>query len=278
MSPRPVTVGVTGTPGAAALTRWAAREALARGCSLRIVHAATYDSGDVPAWRRHARAVLARAVGVARSAAPGVDVETALVHEPPLRALTTAATEADLLVLGAFGHGRPGDGPAGPVLLPILRGAVTPVAAVHADTADHTGPVVVGVKHPDQDTPLLRAAHDFARRRDWDLRIVHAQGPRGRDGSVAERMTGLARDWSTDRVAVHADVVEDRALPALLRAAHHAGLLVVGNHRTGDRPRLRSTTFETVRAAGCPVLVVPVETPEVTARTPEPAPPREAAR
>ncbi|SFN38403.1 Universal stress protein family protein [Pseudonocardia ammonioxydans] len=257
MSGRPVVVGVTGSPGSVAVTRWAAREASARRCGLRIVHAAAYDTGDVPAWRRHARWVLTRAAGIARATAPGVAVEAALVHDSPVRVLTGAASEADLLVLGAIGHQRIGDGPADPAVLTVLHTVGVPIAVVHADTADRTGPVVVGIERPEGDIELVRVAHECARRRGTDLRIVHALRPRSGPGDVAGQVEDLARRWDSDEVAVHADVVDDRALPALLRAAGHAGLLVLEARPADRRPWLRSTVTELALGAECPVLVVP---------------------
>ncbi|MEJ8278167.1 universal stress protein [Pseudonocardia spirodelae] len=70
----------------------------------------------------------------------------------------------------------------------------------------------------------------------------------------------LARLWDerSDAVDVGLDVVDDRPLPALLRAAEHAGLLVVGSRPHPARPVRRSTVAELVRSARCPVLVHPV--------------------
>lgn len=268
MSGRPVIVGVTGSPGSAAVTRWAAREALTRHRGLRLVHAAAYDTGDVPAWRRHARSVLSRATGGARGAAPGVNIEVAVHHESPIRVLTAAAAEAELLVLGAIGHGRPGDGPAEPILHSVLRAVRTPVAVVHAETVDRTGPVVVGVEDPAGDTEVLRVAHDYARCRGSDLQIVHALRPPAGRGDLAVQVTELARRWDSGQVAVHAEVIDDRALPALLHAARHAGLLVIGAHHTDGRPWIRSTTTALARSASCPVLIVPAGVSETTVRRP----------
>ena len=270
MSGRPVVVGVTGSPGSVAVTRWAAREASVRHCGLRIVHAAAYETGDVPAWRRHARWVLTRAAGIARAAAPGVAVEAALVHESPVRALTGAAAEADLLVLGAIGHQRIGDGPADPALLTVLHTVGVPIAVVHADTADRSGPVVVGIERPESDTELLRVAHECARRRGSDLRIVHALRPASGTGGTAEEFDDLARRWSSDGTAVHADVVDDRVYPTLLRAASRAGLLVMGARFSERRPWLRSTVTELALGADCPVLLVPPAGQATAARRREP--------
>lgn len=261
MSGRPVVVGVTGAPSSHATARWAAREALARHRVLRIVHAADYDTGDVPAWHRHARLVLSRAAATARGAAPGVVLETVLVEQPPVAALEAEALGAELLVLGAVGSGHPADGPADPVLRRVLDRVRVPVAVVHASTAEGTGPVVVGLEYPRTDAELLHDAHACARRRGGVLRIVHALRPgHGSAPAVTAVFAELARHWDerSDAVDVELEVVDDRPLPALLRAAEHAGLLVVGARPHVGGLLRRSTPEELACLAACPVLVRPV--------------------
>jgi len=103
----PVVVGVTGTSAGLAAVRLAAREAVSRGCQLRVVHAFTWPSHGPPGAgldydgaRRAASEVVDEAVATAQRSTPGVRVTGQLVDGLPDRVLLRLSRTSDLLVLG----------------------------------------------------------------------------------------------------------------------------------------------------------------------------------
>lgn len=107
---RPVLVGVDGSPASLAALRWAAAEATLRDTGLRIVHA-----WHIPVYAGHPlpEPDLLRegAYAVLEKAAQELDARTRHNHRADLvaghgsRVLIDAAAEAQLLVVGARGHG-----------------------------------------------------------------------------------------------------------------------------------------------------------------------------
>ena len=108
----PIVVGVDGSDLSIAALRWAVDEAKLAGAHVIAVSAytvpasiylvPTYDEGD---YERDAQAVLDASVSKALLD-DGVDVEKRLVQGRPARALTDAAHDAQLLVIGSHGRGE----------------------------------------------------------------------------------------------------------------------------------------------------------------------------
>ncbi|HEY2788418.1 MAG TPA: universal stress protein [Gaiellales bacterium] len=108
-----------GSPGARTALEWAAAEARLRGSRLRAVQAwhlpaAAYGSGGfVPPvginWEddleQAARAGLAKALDDAGGLLDGIEVERHVDEGSAAAVLSEAAADADLLVVGARGHG-----------------------------------------------------------------------------------------------------------------------------------------------------------------------------
>ena len=149
-----IVVGVDGSPGSLEAFRWALAEAGVRGAAVRVVHAwmvPLIDAVPEP-WaigspslgpsedevHEHleaaARKVLDASMEEARSANPGVEVESELAEGRPAAALLAAAEDADLLVVGSRGRG----GFAG-----LLLGSVSAQCVHHAPC-----PVVVVPPEP----------------------------------------------------------------------------------------------------------------------------------
>jgi nucleotide-binding universal stress UspA family protein len=132
-------------------------------------------------------------------------------------------------------------------------------------------PIVVGV----DDTEAARAALSFAMReatkRGSSLDVVTAWTARNlsdrayaqdvQDLAVAGALRGLEGSPTISR-----QVVEGDAATVLLSMARTADYLVVGAGRGvfDETGQLGSVTEQCVRAAGCPVLVVPRPTPAAT--------------
>jgi nucleotide-binding universal stress UspA family protein len=143
-------------------------------------------------------------------------------------------------------------------------------------TIDSADPVVVGVDGSEQATAAVRWAAQEAHRRRATLRVVHAwvwplyrvplgpaPGAPPGAGLRAAAESVLASARSTARaVAAELPVVTSlevgAAVPALLRAAEGAALLVVGNRGLGGFSGLLlgSTGIAVSARATCPVVVV----------------------
>ncbi len=113
--PRPVVVGVDGSPNSLAALTWAAAEAVRRGVSLLAVHAwlvalplpfAAAPGEITQELEDQAQAGLDEALARVRPRLPaGLDVQRRVVPCSPTQALLAAGREADLIVVGARGHG-----------------------------------------------------------------------------------------------------------------------------------------------------------------------------
>jgi nucleotide-binding universal stress UspA family protein len=139
-----VVVGVDGSAGSVAAIRLALEEARLRGAALRAVHAwsmPVYVGAPEPfllefptrtppvedalvGLERRARRILDDAIATALDGSePGVEIEPVVVEGRAAEALVDAAKDADLLVVGARGHGG---------FRGLLLGSVSEQVAHHA--------------------------------------------------------------------------------------------------------------------------------------------------
>ncbi len=130
-----IVVGVDGSDGGIRALDWAVAEAARRGGTVAAVTAWQWtepDLGaDVRAEREQAaRRALAEAVVAARAPYPQVAVSTEAVPGGAADALTRAATDADLLVLGSHGHSRLFHAVLGSVAEACIRQATCPVVVI----------------------------------------------------------------------------------------------------------------------------------------------------
>jgi nucleotide-binding universal stress UspA family protein len=274
--PAAVIVGVDGSGIALSAVRWATREARRRGAPLRIVHAAPYAERNADGQRR-AASILTQA----HTAASGVDrevpVTTELLTAQATPALTAAAADAELVVVGMGGGERYEDVRLHSTALALCTAAACPVAVVRGvgDAVPETGEVVLGIEDATADAAAVTVAFADAQRHHSDLVVVHA--PHG-TGPVRDHLMGQhahTRKWDaawfalTDGLAPwrsrHPDVpVEIRIVDApahahLLQAAVTARVLVLGTHADRSattRVVLGSTSHTVLRHAPCPVMVV----------------------
>jgi nucleotide-binding universal stress UspA family protein len=137
---RMVLVGVDGSPASISALRWAAREAELRGAPLRVVHAwapvppmyAGYYTGiDGEVMEKAARAVLDESTDQGLTAATDINVDARLMVGGAAQNLITAAAGAQLLVLGARGHGGFAGLLLGSTTHQCLHHAPCPVAVIH---------------------------------------------------------------------------------------------------------------------------------------------------
>jgi len=267
--PRPVVAGLDGSRESLAAADWAAREALRRGLPLRLVHAweglpdeaAEATLPELRAPQYHARRTLRFAVDRLNERYPQLYIAAEQVRKQPGPALIAEAENAELLVIGSRGAGGVSGFFSGSVAMATAAHVERPIVLVRAgDTAedehlpDSSGKpsvrtpcrdvaVVVDVGSPCDE--VLDFAFRAAELRRAPLRAVHAwhvpltQGTpdveeheRRREGAERE-LTGLLGPWREKfpAVLVRETLYEGRPAHVLVRAAHGAGLLVVGRRR-----------------------------------------------
>ncbi|MFB6612668.1 universal stress protein [Streptomyces sp. NPDC085524] len=186
-----VTVGLDGSPESAAAARWAAHEAELRGASLDLVHAEEWlENPPLPVTttegrRQWAEAVLRDTAEETHRAHPSLKIDTRRVGGLPALALTRAAEDSDMLVLGSRALGGIRGFLVGSTGASTIIEAVRPVVLVRS--VDHTGnppdgtrdrgPVVVGVDIHQPCDKLLAFAFEEAAHRRCPLVIIHGWSP-----------------------------------------------------------------------------------------------------
>jgi nucleotide-binding universal stress UspA family protein len=272
----PVLVAVDARPGSWDALEWAAAEAAARACALRIVHAVAWPrevldpfggAAGSPwdlAAQRAAELVLDEAAGRARAVEPALAVTTHLAAGPAASAVLREGRRDALIVVGAS-HRADRRGPlrAGSVSWPVAHRASGPVVVVELSGPVSRGPsagrVVVGPGGPAQPAGVLGFAFRAARRRGAGLTALHAgtgAGPVAGDAWITDAL----RPWRAafPDVPVIERVVAGPAGPALAAESAGAALLVIGAgpggrwRRSARSPELRAA----VLLARCPVAIV----------------------
>ncbi|WP_333772235.1 universal stress protein [Streptomyces sp. IBSBF 3136] len=286
---RPITAGVDGTEESLAALDWAAREAVRRGLPLRVVHVWRYEESLATADRDTQHGWVSQgvreAVRTVSGRHPELEVTVDVREDGAARALTGAAAEAEMLVLGSRGHGRVVGFLVGSVGQQVIAEAARPVVLVRADdrpAAEAAGRDVVVGQHggPEDSADALRFAFETAAARGatvravraWTLPPVFAYSPGSlkllddEGGLEPYERRGLAeavRPWRErfPEVPVAEHVEMGSAAQVLLAAAAHAQLTVVGRRarRTAVGTRIGSVAYGVLHHAACPVAVVPHE-------------------
>ncbi|MGA8209381.1 MAG: universal stress protein [Nocardioidaceae bacterium] len=283
-------VGIDGTGDGERALRYGLALARREDLSLRLVHVAPQPQVHAPVRPylpepqrvQIGQTVLAQARSSAEAA--GFDPErtaTVLAHGPRTAALLQQARDARCVVLGTRSSG----------LQHLFTGSTSLSVAAHADLPVHCVPrlwddedeargvVVAGLDGSDADEDVVAAAFDQAEvRSGTTLRFVHAWRPVGLyetailGRTLRARWEDSAREPLTKRIEEAArhhpgvawglDLRYERMPVALHMAADEADVLVLGRHGhlvpTGLL--VGSNTRTLLRAATCPVVVVPVRT------------------
>lgn len=284
MSTEPIVVGIDGSESALRAARWAAREASIRKAPLRLVHACMPTDGQSPTPLPPSMADMMVAAGRQWLADATVavedlwdDVTTDLIRDYEIDALVNESHTAQLVVLGARGHGGFTELLIGSVAVAVSARGSCPVAVIRGEDIDRTGkPIVVGVDSSSGSEAALAFAFEEASRRDVELVAVHAwsdsmtaaafaMAPFAVDwyevqseeqGLLAERVTGW-QDKFPD-VQVRRVVSRDHPARSLIDQARDAQLVVVGSRGRGAVVGLLlgSTSQQLLHHAPCPVAVV----------------------
>ncbi|MFB7469815.1 universal stress protein [Kitasatospora sp. NPDC056184] len=288
-----VLAGVDGSAESTAAARWAAAEAVRRGLALRLVHARTWldDIHGDPGQPADVRALTSRMLSDTRQAVldahPGLEVGAELIGdtdavEPLAATLASAASGAELLVLGSRGLGGFAGLLVGSVGLAVAGRCEVPAVFVRAGEAERPGrpdrpEVVVGVDTREPSREVVEFAFREAARRGTVLRAVHGWEPPavwGYAGGVsplteAEQFRVIERellsvalaDWREKFPEV--EVVEDTRIgtgsSALVEASADACLVVVGRRRRPHHAGLRlgPVAHAVLHHSQAPVVIVP---------------------
>ncbi|MGI5347062.1 universal stress protein [Streptomyces sp. CA-250714] len=297
---RNVTVGLDGSPESSAAAEWAAREAQLRGLPLRLLHVREPAPGPVaqtrslvgaePQQRWSERMPQEAADGI-RLRHSGVEVTVEQAEGPPAELLTTAAKDAELLVLGSRGLGGIAGFLVGSVGLAVAADVERPVVFVRAGeqaadehAMDPAGipsaatafrPVVLGLDADSPNDAVLAFAFEEAARRGAAVRAVHAwnlppyyvygmSALLGLHQELAKQkaaeITEALRPWRLKYPDV--EVVEESRIgsPAghLVEASYDGSLVVVGRRTRRGRlgARLGSVAHAVLHHAAAPVALV----------------------
>jgi nucleotide-binding universal stress UspA family protein len=128
--PRPVVVGADGSHASQAAVAFAFAEAAMRDVPLLAV-CALADTAGILGGGRLLEGDFERALVKCEAHYPEVVVSRQVAQGPPRSALLDAASQAQLLVVGARGRGGLGGMMLGSVSLAVLHHAPCPVAVVH---------------------------------------------------------------------------------------------------------------------------------------------------
>ncbi|MFG2122491.1 universal stress protein [Streptomyces sp. NPDC048710] len=286
---RPITAGVDGTEESLAALDWAGREAVRRGLPLRVVHAWRFHEGLHAADRDTQHGWVSDSVSDAvrtfSARHPELRTSVDVVEDGAVEALVSAATEAEMLVLGSRGHGTVVGFLLGSVGQQVIAETNRPVVLVRAGNepaAEAAGrDVVVGQQGGPQDSAAaLRFAFETAAARGatvravraWTMPPVFAYSPGslkllddvgGLEPYERKALSEALQPWRErfPQVPVAEHIEMGSAGQVLLSVAGGAQLMVVGRraHRTAVGARIGSVAHGVLHHAECPVAVVPHE-------------------
>ncbi|MFI8849076.1 universal stress protein [Streptomyces sp. NPDC053499] len=298
---RNVTVGLDGSSESRAAAEWAAREAELRALPLRLLHVREPSSASLaqsrlpagaPTWQDWTARMPQEAAEGLQLRHSRVEVTAEQVEGSPVEVLTSAAKDAELLVLGSRGLGAARGFLVGSVGLAVAARVERPVVFVRAGelaadehAMDPAGipsaatafrPVVLGLDADSPNDAVLAFAFEEAARRGAALRAVHGWNlppyyvyglsaalglPEELAVQKAAEVTEALRPWCQKYPDVR--VVEESRVgsPAqhLIEASCDSSLVVLGRRTRNSRigARIGSVTHAVLHHAAVPVTVVP---------------------
>lgn len=281
-----VAVGVDGSPESEAAIRYAVTEAKRRNAGLRLIHVLpTFPGGlaisvlDSAASTPTGRALMRRAIRIARAEDADVPIETRLVAGDRCGAIVDAGRDADEIVLG--------HDPA-PTLLRLATGSTVvgvaaraAVAVIAVSRSQETRQealghrtIIVGIKHPNNARALVQRGFELAAERGAAVRFIYAwELPPGYEALAAtsEERAELSRTAALEirqpltqlvksypDIACEIAVVHGNPARVLEEASRTADLLVLARRaHTFPRGYIGGVARAILHHAACPVMFVP---------------------
>lgn len=284
-----VVVGYDHTPSSELALDEAGREAMWRGATVKVVHAARLSAvlipmtATPPGFRAIAEDTSAKIAALGadalRGRRPELTVEAVGVFGAAPEVLTTIEPDAELLVLGSRGLGGFNGMLLGSVVLRTLARTRCPVMVMRGDEHEPRGAVLVAVDVEDPAETVLDFAFAEAAGRSVPLHALNVQdltwarmyvGDTPQSRAVASQAVDTAEKAVNELLApgrtrypdvrVRAAAVDAIPSAALVQATKDVDLVITGAHRHGGgHPgvRLGPITHALLHHAQCPVVVVP---------------------
>jgi nucleotide-binding universal stress UspA family protein len=269
-----IVVGYDGSVEAGHAVRWAARQAVLRGCGLHLVHCSlwpllTHELAPDPrldnsGLERSGEIAMDEGVALAQDEAPGLEVRTSLLFGWAAEQLLKHSAGEEMLVVGSRGVGGFMGLLVGSVSLEMAATANCPVAVIRSDEHPE-GPVVVAVDSEGSPT-ALRDACVLASSTGAALTVVHVQhapagfkrlrDPAGDSQELLDAVLHRARQTAPG-ISIEGRLLTDTSVPrAILQAARGASITVVGTRGDGlVRGTVGSTAHAVLHHAKGPVLL-----------------------
>ena len=259
----PVVVGVNGTAAGLAAVRLGAREAVAHGRELRVVHAFTWPSEHpgmqdlgYAAARHAAGEIVERALTTARRSTPGVHVSGLLVDGLPVRVLLQLSRTAELVIIGDDDLATTERLPMDSVLLQTVSRAWCPVVVARG-LRPPVGPLLAAVDGSPSSLLALRHAAAEAQRRSVAVEVAHVVERLGGDAeTVGRRVLDEALAAVPELRRARARLLVGDPAAALVRASRHARMVIVGPRGHDGATLLGPVAQELLRRCVCPTVFV----------------------
>jgi nucleotide-binding universal stress UspA family protein len=262
MTPRtaPVVVGVNGSSAGLAAVRLGAREAVARGRKLRVVHAFTWPDqkfGVPPQTysqaRREASRIVDRAIAAAQRSTPGVRVTGAIADGLPVRVLLRQSRTAELLVLGDEDQSAD-ELPIDSVLYQAVSRSFCPTVVARGPRPP-AGPLLAAVDGSPESLAALQFAADEAARRAVPIEVAHVVTKRGEE-KEGRRLLDEALAAVPDLHDVRKRLLFGDPAMTLVRASRKARMVLVGPRGCDGTALLGPVALHLLRRGACPTLFV----------------------
>ncbi|MFT4231428.1 MAG: universal stress protein [Leucobacter sp.] len=276
-------IGVDGSEQSRVALAWGLARATGHGASVELLHVADdsflsesvaflSEAQEASEQMLHAETEYARSLGF-----QGKISGTAVVGHP-IAELEEASKRADLLILGAHGGSRLAGSFFGTRAVKAAATAHCPVAVIPKQQAEPAGGVVVGVDGSEASRRAVAFAAEEASKREVPLVAVYAWMPPltpGLEYLWSEELVESQRAAAEEAIAIGAaglaerypdleirrEIVQSPPVAALVEAAEHAKMLVVGSRGRGGISRLLlgSVSHGVLQALPCPVVVTRAE-------------------